>query len=307
MNQHTPKPKCYKCIIRHGYEHLTEGITKYEVPLEGFCYEIVKDLIIATDKIGPASSVIKKMDPEEGCLNIIPMYLSQYVIYTRSENSYIRKMKINSFNDGSFVSLKIYNPDGTITNVDPCDIHFYKIFAKCLRDDPIIRDQINALQMYDEDIWSYIMSFIPRLVYLLKVVVYKREPSQYGDIPYTLYIKQDNTCPCRYIIVPKFKLLFADSSCESLIRFTHLNPTDFQYNSVHDLVDHHQYTFECLILEFLRTVPSIRFHYDNMLNVNQLLSMIDRSFDLFDMCIMTPVRLANDSSFPIVLIDQETL
>uniref|UniRef100_A0A6C0E8P3 Uncharacterized protein n=1 Tax=viral metagenome TaxID=1070528 RepID=A0A6C0E8P3_9ZZZZ len=305
MNQHTPK--CYKCIIRHGCEHLTEGTTKHELPLEGFCYEIVKDLIIATDKIGPASSVIKEI--EEGCLNIIPMYLSQYVIYTRSENSYILKMKINSFNNGSFVSVKIYNSDGTITNVDPSNIDFYTIFAKCLRDDPIIRDQINALQMYDHQLCLYIMSFIPRLVYLLKVVVYKGEPSQYGDIPYTLYIKLDNACTactCKHIIVPKFELLFADSSCESLIRFTHLDPTDFQH-SVHDLVDHHQDTYEYLILEFLRIDVFIRFHYRNMLNVNQLLGMIGRSFDLFDMCIMTPVRLANDSSLPIVLIDQETL
>lgn len=92
-------------------------------------------------------------------------------------------MKINSFDDGSLVSLKIYNPDGTITNVDPSNEDFDNIFVKCLRDDPIIHDQINALHMYDDQLLLHILGFIPRLVYLFKVVTEKGESSQYGDTP----------------------------------------------------------------------------------------------------------------------------
>uniref|UniRef100_A0A6C0E8J2 Uncharacterized protein n=1 Tax=viral metagenome TaxID=1070528 RepID=A0A6C0E8J2_9ZZZZ len=176
MNQHMPK--VYTCIIKYDDE----------VPSEGFCCEIVKGLFIATDKIGQ-TYVIKELD-HSGTGSIIESHRPQYLIYTRSnedENSYILKMKINSFDDGAVVSLKIYNPDGTITNVDPSNEDFHTIFAKCLRDDPIIRDQIKALYMYDGPLMLHILSFIPRLVYLFKVVVYKGESSQYGDIPYILH------------------------------------------------------------------------------------------------------------------------
>jgi hypothetical protein len=279
MNQ----PNCTKCVIE------SDGVTS-----KGLYYQIVKGLIIATDE--------SKQNSGFKSQNETINWIHKYIIYIHKGDSYTKKMDFYSHNNRfwTLLNLNIYNNDGTITNVDITSGNCISTFTKCLRDDFIIQNEIKNLNMSDHKLWDYIMSFIPRLVYLFNVITNKHEGKslENGDIPFNLDVKNMYDTESNYSIL--FSLT-TDPSCKFVTgrfikRIIGKDNSYYEYQSAHD----DPTMFKLSVLNHLWNDPKIGHHVSFYMKEYS----ID---DLFDFCIMAPIRLANDSSLPIVLIDQETL
>jgi hypothetical protein len=136
-----------------------------DVTTKGLSFEIVKGLIIATTYDTKNQNPLLSLDG-----STYPAHQYFICIYDESVCSYVNIMDFYTNNSGtSLYSLTLHinsNKQEEWGNED-----MESSFAKYLRENPRLFYSISALNMDNRQLYQYIMSFVPKLVYLSNVNV----------------------------------------------------------------------------------------------------------------------------------------